>query len=149
MTEHDDFGASPEDALLDKQLLGLQHFAPHPGFADRVLARVARPGPALVRVRSRARSFVTPKRLWWTSGVAAAGSTAWILAVTSWLSGARLAAAGAWLNAEVGAPLSSAALQGATAAANGILYYVLAAYSALGDAIFPTVAATMIAPVLS
>jgi hypothetical protein len=149
MNQRDEFVTTPEDAVLDKHLLALQRFAPRAGFQDRVLARVALPAPALVRVRERAGSLATPRRLWWASGLAAASSTAWIIGLANWLSAAKLGTATAWFSAEVELPLWSGALQATALASKALAFYAMTAYSALGNALFSVAAGAMIAPVLS
>jgi hypothetical protein len=149
MNERDEFMTSPEDRVLDKHLLALKQFTPRPGFEDRVLARVRLPSPVLVKVRQRVIKLFTPRRVWWASGLAAASSTAWILALGSWLSGAGTQTVTAWLTAQVALPLWGFALQGAVLATKTIGFYALSTYGAMGNAIFPTAAAAMLTPVLS
>jgi hypothetical protein len=149
MNERDEFLNSPEDQVLDKHLLALKRFTPLPGFEDRVMARVRLPAPSLVKVRQRVGKLVTPRRVWWASGLAAASSTAWILALGSWLSGVGTQAVTAWLTAQVALPLWALALQGAALATKTIGFYALAAWGALGNAVFPVAAAAMLTPVLS
>jgi hypothetical protein len=150
MIEHDEFERTPADDVLDKHLLALKRFAPSAAFQDRVLARVPlRAVTAPVPVRRRARALATPRRLWWVSGLAAAGSTAWTIGIANWLSTANLQAAVAWLNTQVGGPLQAAALHGAALAGKAALYYGNAIYSSVGNGVFPIAAAAMIAPVLS
>jgi hypothetical protein len=148
MNERDEFLTFPEDAVLDKHLLALKRFGPHPGFEDRVLARVVLPAPALVAVRRRASAMATPRRLWWASGLAAASSTAWIVGLANWLSAAKLSAATAWLTAEAGLPLWSSALHVAALGSKTLTFYAMSAYSAFGNGLFGAAAVAMIAPVL-
>ena len=136
------------DPVLDKHLLGLQRFTPKAGFEDRVMARVRIPAPALVRVQTRVRRFASPARLWWASGLAAAGSAAWTVALATWLSALRPEVVMAWLSAQVAQPLWTAALQAATLGPR-VLGSVLSAYQSLGNALFLLVAGLMLLPVLS
>ena len=137
MSEHNEFPISREDTALDRYLRALPRFAPTSGFGDRVLARVR--APLSVRLRrawSRVGALATPGRLWWTSGLMAASSTAWVVAAASWLSGARLGAAGAWLLARFGQPAWSGTLQAVATASQGMGHYALAAYTAFGTSLF-------------
>ena len=150
MIEHNQFESGAAEQRLDKQLLALQHFAPRDGFDDRVLARLRQPAPALARFRARARSLVTPGRAWWASGLAAASSTAWLIALVNWLaSPTAMQTAGAWFGGSVVQPAWTALLTGTTVAAQAAAWYALAAYGALGNALFAIMAATMFLPVLS
>src|SRR5689334_8127345 len=127
MNEHNELQDAAGDARLDKHLLALQHLAPRPGFEDRVLARLRQPAPALVRFRKVARSLATPRRVWWASGLAAASSTAWLVALGQWFSsGQGMPAMNAWLSAQVIQPGWSGVLQGSTAAARALAVYALA-----------------------
>jgi hypothetical protein len=150
MNEPNQFENAADELRLDKQLLALQHLAPRDGFEERVLARLRQPAPALVRFKARARSLITPTRVWWASGLAAASSTAWLVALFEWFSAGRGApAASAALTANVLQPAWTAILQGAAVGAQAVGWYALAAYGALGNALFAVIAATMFLPVLS
>jgi hypothetical protein len=129
-----------QDQVLDQLLTSLAHFAPSPGFDDRVMARIrvgAAPAPAALARR-------TPRRRWPAvvaplAGVAAASSTAltaWAVvhfgAIVAWTatSVATLAvpmwhAALAWL-ATAGASASSALLAGALTVGVGSWIWVFA-----------------------
>ena len=63
------------DPVLDRYLARLGHYAPAPGFENRVLANVYVPAPRwLQALRERARSLVETKRVWWLAGGFAASS---------------------------------------------------------------------------
>jgi hypothetical protein len=149
MSEHEQYLTSPADAALDRYLLSLQRVAPRKGFEDRVMARVRIPAPALVRFRQRTRSLLSPRRLWWASGLAAASSTAWTVALVSSLAGLNPQALAASFSAAIAQPLMAMTLQGAALASEAVSFYALAAFSALGNALFAIVAALMFIPVLS
>src|SRR5439155_17090548 len=93
MTERDEFVMTAADRALDEQLRALQRFAPRLGFQDRVMARIYHPAPVLVRARRVRTTLLSPRRLWWTSGLAAASSTALLVAIGNWLAGSGNAAA--------------------------------------------------------
>jgi len=58
-----------EDPVLDQLLASLEHFAPAPGFEDRIMRNVVTPAPRwLQRVRDRGRSLVQHGRGWWFLG---------------------------------------------------------------------------------
>src|SRR5215471_3545464 len=104
MTEYEELPNSPEDLELDRQLRSVERFAPRPGFEDRVLARIRRPAPVVVRSRRLATAAASPRRLWWAAGLAAASSTAWLAALGRWVAGGGVSTLGAWLNAAVLVP---------------------------------------------
>src|SRR2546421_8883345 len=108
MTERDEFVMTPADRALDEQLRALQRFAPRLGFQDRVMARVYHPAPALVRARRIRTTLFSPQRLWWASGLAAASSSALLVAIGNWIAGGGIAAATGFLNAQVLVPLVAA-----------------------------------------
>ena len=149
MTERDQTGMSAEDLALDRHLLTLQRFAPSPGFGDRVLARVRLPVPAVAWKRTVAKSLVTPRRLWWASGLAAASSTAWIVAAANWVSEGGWQALVSQFTSSVALPAWALALQLAALAGQQITTSVFGAYAAMGNAVYPAAAAAMITPVLS
>jgi hypothetical protein len=150
MIEHNQFDNQAAEERLDKHLLALQHFAPRDGFDERVLARLRQPAPALARFRARARSLVTPGRAWWASGLAAASSTAWLITLANWLASPTvMQTASAWFAGSVVQPAWAGLLTGATVGARAAAWYALAAYGALGNALFAIVAVTMFLPVLS
>ena len=149
MVEHEQFPQSREDAALDRQLLDLKRFTPAEGFDDRVMARVRMRSSKLVRFEQRSRALITPRRLWWGSGLAAASATGWTIGLMSWLSGARLEMIGAFLSAQVAQPLSAGLMQAANLGIQSFNLYAHGAYSALGNALFALIAASMILPVLS
>lgn len=149
MVEHDQFPQSRDDAALDRHLLALKRFTPKPGFQDQVMARVRVRASALVRFPERSRAVATPRRLWWGSGLAAAGATGWTVALMNWLSNARLESIGTWMVAQIGQPLTTAATQAGAQVTGMLNFYAHAAYSAAGNALFPLIAASMLLPVLS
>ena len=150
MNEHNEFQSDAADQRLDKHLLALQHFAPREGFDNRVLARLRQPAPALVRFRTRALSLATPGRLWWASGLAAASSVAWMVPLVQWFTtGPGMPAMNAWLMSQLVQPAWAAILHGATVAAQAAVWYALAAYGALGNALFGMLVVAMFLPVLS
>ncbi len=58
-----------EDPVLDQLLASLEHFAPAPGFEDRVMRNVVTPAPRwLQRVQDRGRSMLQHGRGWWFLG---------------------------------------------------------------------------------
>ncbi len=72
------------DPVLDRYLARLGHYAPAPGFENRVLANVYVPAPRwLQALRERARSLVETKRVWWLAGGFAASSVISITIVTA------------------------------------------------------------------
>lgn len=68
VNQPDEFGFSPDDEALERELMAaLRPVDPPPGFADRVLARVAEPQqPA----RGKVLHMPSPAR-WWTGAIAA------------------------------------------------------------------------------
>jgi hypothetical protein len=71
---NNDFLPDDCDPVIDEHLQSLGHFSPAPDFADRVMARVQLPAPALRgQVKARGRSFVASRRLrWWARALAGA-----------------------------------------------------------------------------
>lgn len=149
MVEYEQFPHSREDAALDRQLLDLKRLTPRDGFEDQVMARVRMRSSKLVRLKQRSRALVTPARAWWGSGLAAAGSTVWTIALVNLLSGARLDAIAAFFSAQLVQPLSSGLTQASASGAAMLNNYVHSAYAALGNGLFGVLAASMILPVLS
>ncbi len=154
MTEHSEFNDPATDAALDRELLALKRFTPRPGFDNRVMARVIRrtpvPAPAARAVRIPARKApATPRRLWWTAGLAAAGSTVWTAAAASWATSGGWAASSAWLAVNVADPLRVATLQAAGAAGQNLAQFGATAFDNLGAGVFAIAAAAAITPVLS
>jgi hypothetical protein len=149
MVEHDQFPQSREDAALDRQLLALKHFIPREQFEDQVMARVRMRSSKLVRFRERSRALLTPARVWWGSGIAAAGATAWSVALVSMLSSVRLDALAEFLSARLFQPASTGLTQASAYGASALSIYAHSAYAALGNALFGMIAASMFLPLVS
>ena len=149
MVEHEQFPHSREDAALDRQLLDLKRFTPRNGFEDRVMARVRMRSSKLVRFKERSRALITPVRLWWGSGLAAAGATAWSIALVNLLTAPRLDTLAAFLSAQIVQPMSVGLTQASASGAAMLNNYAHTAYGALGNVLFGAIAASMILPVLS
>ena len=149
MVEHEQFPHSREDAALDRQLLDLKRFTPRAGFEDQVMARVRMRSSKLVRFKQRSRALVTPGRVWWGSGLAAAGSTAWTIGLVNLLSGARLDAIAAFLSVQLIQPLAVGLTQASATGAAMLNSYAHSLYGAVGNGLFGIITASMILPVLS
>ena len=149
MVEHEQFPHSREDAALDRQLLDLKRLTPREGFEDRVMARVRMRSSKLVRFKQRSAALVTPSRVWWGSGLAAAGSTAWTIALVNLFSSARLDSIAAFLSAQMIQPLSAGLTQASATGMAMLSNYAHSAYGTVGNALFGIIAASMILPVLS
>lgn len=90
MTEHrNDLPLEPEsDPILDRYLASLGHYAPSPGFADRVMARVRLPAAARAAAGTAPTVARAPRRrwpavlsaLWGTAAASSAALTAWVVA---------------------------------------------------------------------
>jgi hypothetical protein len=113
------------------------------------MARVRMRSSSLVRFKERSKAVATPRRLWWGSGLAAASATGWSVALMNWLSGLQFDVIGARLSAQLGQPLVDAATQVSAYGERMLGFYAHALYSALGNAVFPLTAASMLIPVLS
>ncbi|MBI4421096.1 MAG: hypothetical protein HY560_09745 [Gemmatimonadetes bacterium] len=150
MTEFDPLQSAPDDPILDRYLRSLPRLAPRPGFEDRVLARVRKPLPMRVR-RARASlvSWASPARLWWASGLAAASSAAWTVALGSWLSGVDPEVATALLVAEVGVPVWSTVLDWIALGSRMAGGWALGVYQFVGPAVFAGAGALALLPMLS
>ncbi|MBI4503448.1 MAG: hypothetical protein HY700_20100 [Gemmatimonadetes bacterium] len=144
MIDRDEFETSAEDLALNRHLLTLKRFTPSPGFENRVLARVRRQAPVLVPRPVPAAKVLTARRVWWASGLAAASSTAWIVALASWLSATGWETMALRFTGSVLLPAWGVALQGVALAAKA----AATAY-ALGNAWQGAAAAALIVPVLS
>lgn len=118
------------DPVLDRYLASLGRYAPRPGFADRVMARVrVTPAPAVPLPGARlARRRRWPLVAGALTGTAAASSTA----LTVWAA-AHLETAGAWL----AAALTTFGLP----AWHGLLDWLAAQSAALGAAVLSDVLA--------
>lgn len=150
MIDRDEPTPSEADLRLDLQLQSLQQFAPRAGFADRVMARVSLGAPVAVAVRKPARPIFTPARLWWASGLAAASSAALTVTAIGWMTAVvQTGALAAWLAANVAQTAWVATTQAATAGAQMLVFYALAVWGALGNAVFPLAAACMFLPMMS
>lgn len=95
------------DPVLDRQLAQLGHFAPAPGFEDRVLANVFVPAPRWVQaLRERGRSLIETKRVWWLAGGFAASSVISVTIVTAIVltNAAAVQTLVGWFNAQLALP---------------------------------------------